>query len=80
MTRISEPSDQVLAAYHEGRLSPEETTVLERFLTGSPQARARMKELAGIAAEEPDSRIREAVLASFNRNVARNASKLTLRA
>lgn len=56
--------DAALAAWREGRLPEEEARSLETRLAADPAARARLLELAGLAASPPPAGIRARVLAA----------------
>jgi hypothetical protein len=59
------PPDEALQAYREGRLPEEEALRMEALLAASPAARARLAELAGVAAPAPPAAVRSRVLARF---------------
>lgn len=69
------PPDEVLAAYREERLSEEETERIEALLAASPAARARLAELAGVAAPAPPAAVRARVLARFPGRPAKNPAR-----
>jgi hypothetical protein len=59
---LEAPSDLVLQAYREGRLSAEEERELEDLLARSGEGRRRLVELAGIDRSLPWKRVRRTVL------------------
>lgn len=67
-------SDDQLAAYREGRLATDDAASCEGHLVRSPEARARLAELAATPSATPPPYVRDAVLASFEASFRRPAA------